>query len=59
MKLQYVGVIDEFYGYSIGLILFAATIKFLKLLRFNVRFKTLLLALARMWHVSTTYITVL
>ena len=31
MKLQFVGVIDEFYGYSIGLILFAATIKFLKL----------------------------
>ena len=52
MKLQYVGVIDELFGYSIGLILFVATVKFLKLLRFNMRFNVLMLTLARCWEVS-------
>ena len=52
MKLQYAGVIDEFYGYSIGLILFVATIKFIKLLRFNNRFNILLLTLKACWQVK-------
>ena len=52
MKLQYVGVIDEFYGYAVGLILFAATVKFMKLLRFNNRFQIVLLTLKRCWTVK-------
>ena len=45
VKLQYVGVIDEFYGYAIGGILFVGTIKFIQLLRFNNRFSILILTL--------------
>ena len=45
IKLQYVGVVDEFYGYAIGGILFVGTIKFIQLLRFNNRFSILILTL--------------
>ncbi len=40
MKLQYVGTIDEYYGYLIGFILFVANIKLIKLLRFNNRYQS-------------------
>ena len=34
MKLQKVALIDEFYGYHLGLIIFAANLKLLKILAF-------------------------
>lgn len=58
MKLQYVGVIDELYGYSIGLILFVATINFIRLLRFNNRFAMLLLTLKACWDDLTGFFSV-
>ena len=42
---RYVGVIDEFYGYAIGFILFLGTIKLIQMLRFNNRFSILILTL--------------
>ena len=50
MKLQFVGVIDEYFGYLVGLILFTATINFIKLLRFNNRFNVLLKTLKACWE---------
>jgi polycystin 1L2 len=41
MNLKYVGLMNEFYGCTISLLLFVATIKFIKLLRFNNRFEIL------------------
>ena len=52
MKLQTVGLIDEFYGYTLGMVVFLVTIKFLKLLRFNNRFSVLLLTLKAAWEVA-------
>ena len=49
MKLQYVGLFDEYYGYAMGMILFIANIKLIKLLRFNNRFSQLILTLRVCW----------
>ena len=58
MKLQYVGLIDEFYGYSIGLILFVATINFIKMLQFNNRFAILIETLRACWDDLTGFFSV-
>lgn len=58
MKLQYVGLMDEMYGYSIGLILFVATVKFIKLLRFNNRFEVLLSTLRACWDDLSGFLAV-
>ena len=50
MKLQYVGLFDEYYGYVMSLILFVANIKLIKLLRFNNKFKQLILTLKTCWQ---------
>ena len=49
MKLQYVGLFDEYYGLMMSLILFVANIKMIKLLRFNNRFSQLILTLRHCW----------
>ena len=49
MKLQYVGLMDEYYGILMGLILFVAMVKMIKLLRFNNRFSQLILTLRHCW----------
>ncbi len=58
MKLQYVGLMDEMYGYCIGLILFIATVKFIKLLRFNNRFEILLSTLRACWDDLSGFLAV-
>ena len=49
MKLQYVGLLDEYYGIMMALILFIAMVKMIKLLRFNNRFKLLIMTLRYCW----------
>ena len=49
MKLQYVGLLDEYYGIMMALILFVAMVKMIKLLRFNNRFSQLILTLRHCW----------
>ena len=50
INLQYVGIIDEYYGYLLGYILFICNIKFVKLLRFNNMFAMLILTLKTAWE---------
>ena len=47
MKLQKVALIDEFYGYHLGLIIFAANLKLLKILAFNNKMSLLIYTLSR------------
>ena len=49
MKLQHVALIDEFYGYHLGLLIFAANIKLLKILEFNQQMSLLIYTLSRCW----------
>ena len=49
MKLQQVALIDEFYGYHLGLLIFAANIKLLKILEFNHKMSLLIYTLSRCW----------
>ena len=49
MKLQHVALIDEFYGYHLGLLIFAANLKLLKILKFNQKMSLLIYTLARCW----------
>ena len=49
MKLQYVGLLDEYYGIMMAIILFVAMVKMIKLLRFNNRFSQLILTLRHCW----------
>lgn len=58
MKLQYVGLIDEFYGYTIGTILFVATLNFVRMLQFNNRFAILIQTLRACWDDLTGFFTV-
>ena len=53
MKLQKVALIDEFYGYHLGLIIFAANLKLLKILSFNNKMSLLIYTLAKC-VISTT-----
>ncbi len=55
---RYVGLIDEFYGYGIGGILFVGTIKFIKMLRFNNRFAILTLTLRVVYEDLTGFFSV-
>ena len=48
MKLQKVALIDEFYGYHLGLIIFAANLKLLKILAFNNKMSLLIYTLSRL-----------
>ena len=50
MKLQKVALIDEYYGYHLGLIIFAANLKLLKILSFNNKMSLLVFTLARCWE---------
>ena len=47
MKLQKVALIDEFYGYHLGLIIFASNLKLLKILSFNNKMSLLIFTLSR------------
>lgn len=47
MKLQKVALIDEYYGYHLGLLIFAANLKLLKILSFNNKMSLLIYTLAR------------
>jgi hypothetical protein len=58
MKLQYVGLFDEYYGYLFGFILFVANIKLIKLLRFNVRFSQLILTLRTCWDDLSGFVAI-
>ena len=49
MKLQRVALIDEYYGYHLGLLIFAANIKLLKILEFNHKMSLLIYTLSRCW----------
>ena len=49
MKLQHVALVDEFYGYHLGLLIFFANIKLLKILKFNHKMSLLIYTLARCW----------
>ena len=49
MKLQRVALIDEFYGYHLGLIIFAANLKLLKILAFNNKMSLLIYTLSRLY----------
>ena len=49
MKLQHVALIDEFYGYHLGFLIFAANIKLLKILEFNHKMSLLIYTLSRCW----------
>ena len=49
MKLQHVALIDEFYGYHLGFLIFAANIKLLKILEFNQKMSLLIYTLSRCW----------
>ena len=47
MKLQKVALIDEYYGYHLGLMIFAANLKVLKILSFNNKMSLLIFTLAK------------
>lgn len=47
VKLQYVALVDELYGYFLAFIMFVAILKFIKLLRFNKRMGILYSTLAQ------------
>jgi hypothetical protein len=49
MKLQHVALIDEFYGYHLGILIFLANIKLLKILKFNHKMSLLIYTLAQCW----------
>lgn len=49
MNLQYTGSIDSYFVQIMGLILFVGILKFIKLLRFNNRFATLIMTLRTAW----------
>ena len=53
-----VGLIDEFYGYGIGAILFVGTLKFIKMLRFNNRFAILTLTLRVVYEDLSGFLSV-
>ena len=50
--MQHVALIDEFYGYHLGFLIFAANLKLLKILSFNHKMSLLIYTLARCWEVS-------
>ena len=58
MNLQHVGKVDELYGYMVGLILFVANVKFIKLLRFNNLFEILLSTLRVCWEDLSGFLAV-
>ena len=49
MKFQKVTMIDEFYGYMLGLMIFVGTLMILKILRFNNRMAMLIRTLSTCW----------
>ena len=51
-------MMDEYYGYGIGSILFVGTIKFIKMLRFNNRFAILTLTLRVVYEDLSGFLSV-
>ena len=58
VKLNYAQLLDDLYGYIIGMILFLATLKFIKLLRFNRRIGMLSATLKQTWNDLTGFLVI-
>ena len=58
VKLQYVGILDEYYGYILGSIIFICNLKFIKLLKFNKEFSVLILTLRSSWEDLYSFLSI-
>ena len=58
MKFQIIASVDEFFGYTIAIILFAAVLKIIRLLRFNNRFAMLMATLKGCWEELSGFLVV-
>ena len=58
IRLNYVLLLDDLYGYIVGIIVFIATLKFIKLLRFNRRIGMLSATLKQTWNDLTGFLVI-
>ena len=58
VKLNYAQLLDDLFGYIIGIIVFIATLKFIKLLRFNRRIGMLSATLKQSWNDLTGFLVI-
>ncbi|XP_043195453.1 polycystic kidney disease protein 1-like 2 [Amphibalanus amphitrite] len=58
VRLNYAQLLDDLYGYIIGIIVFIATLKFIKLLRFNRRIGMLSATLKQTWNDLTGFFAI-
>ncbi|XP_023332927.1 uncharacterized protein LOC111704811 [Eurytemora carolleeae] len=58
IRLQWVGMIDEYYGYTIGLLMFMAVLKLLKILEFNNKMSLLNFTLLRCWESLSGFLVI-